>query len=121
MEPKTPKDFKISAEALEKAGYKSFTVPRDKQPYCTHAYQKTVYDKPSGLKLYFINIYIWHFQPPVFPAGRKSASVNVRMYRERDSFDLNYFCEQNSTIAGVERFYRNAYNLLGCVPDRHNN
>ena len=47
--------------------------------------------------------------------------LEVRMYVENDEFDLNCLVTSDMSIEQLEAFYEKAYDVLGCVPDKHNN
>lgn len=110
--------WKITPEVLEKAGYKRHT-PHAHNPYCTHFFQKTVYS--GDIKLYFLNIEIWHFHGPMFPEETQSVSAKVWLYRKNDAAVVEYLCLPTTALARIERFYHEAFQNLECVPDKHNN
>lgn len=112
-------DYKINETTLAKAGYKRHPAYY-KGEYCLGLWQKAV--RKGSKKLYFVNFYLWDFtQHPAFTAGCKSASVECRMFTGGNQFDLNYFVDPKDTVQKIEKFYRYAYDRLGCVPDRVNN
>lgn len=107
---------------LLKAGYKRYEVYA-KGEFCTGLWQKVVQDQDE--KAYFINFYKWEFPMGVgtfSPSDEPKVqfSVKVRMYQEDTEFELNLFVD-GKTIEEVEKFYQDAYERLGCVPDRLNN
>jgi len=96
--------------------------------FCRGFWQKIVRG-PDGMKRYFINVYLWEFPRT---ASSEQASVEVALYRDdglthRDQTDLQTDFRVNlqlgnaSTLAGMEGFYAELYEKLGCVPDLHNN
>lgn len=115
----------ITVQDLKAAGYRGPYRHHHGQ-WCQGLYQKTVVG-PDRMKLYFINVYLWEF-----PNTDPSASVEVVLYRDdglthRDSetaetsFHVNLQLGKNSSIAGLEGFYAELYEKLGCIPDLHNN
>jgi len=102
----------ITREELNEEGYRNYHTAH-KGPFCTALWQRWIWG--GDKKLYAINFYLWEF-----PDQHPMVSVEVRMYTETDEFDLNLFVN-DKTVAQVEAFYADAYNRLGCVPDRNNN
>jgi hypothetical protein len=116
----------ITREDLEMAKY--VPHPHHQGEFCRGFWQKIVRG-PDGMKRYFINVYLWEFPRT---ASSEQASVEVALYRDdglthRDQTDLQTDFRVNlqlgnaSTLAGMEGFYAELYEKLGCVPDLHNN
>lgn len=122
----------ITVKDLENAGYRQYKTPSI-HPEAICLWQKAVRNVRPGRsqdqvqKLYFINFYQWKLNSEYRAA---EFTTEVRMYTdgagrdsfdEPQSFDLNYFTRDIDTVKIVEDFYANAYKVLNCIPDYHNN
>jgi hypothetical protein len=103
----------ITPADLLAAGYRSFGKPRHN--LSDDLYQKWIRDA-DGYKLYAINWYLYQYP------NRRGWGVEVTLYRgKRETFQIEYNVEPDFVIEDVEAFYRDAYRVLCCCIDRHNN
>jgi len=125
----------IDKKQLLESGYTAYPTDDDVNTKKT-LYQKCIQGCARSKKFYFINFYIWDFSGYPYVAEDHPVSVDVCMYRllddqlevttiavnsSEESFRVQLQIESASTIAYVERFYRDMYYMLNCVPDLHNN
>ncbi len=103
----------MDEKTLKEFGYVKY--PSGRGDYCIALWQKAVRNE-EGKSLYFLNIYCWEFPNWNYEI---SWSVESRFYLKDSSFDLNFHPEKE-TIEEIEAFYKDAYNKLDCVPDKHN-
>jgi len=95
-------------------GYRFYQY-HGKGDFCRGLWQKAV--RKGEKNLFFINMYKWSFPGQI----RDAWSCEVRMYTQTKSFDLNLMVDGEPNPEDIEKFYSDAYDSLGCVPDRHNN
>lgn len=113
--PSKEKQMIITKKVLEKSGYKSFPLAAtNPSSNPSLGWSKVFYDS-TNRKKYFIVFIEYNFP------SYSMFSLNVRMYTEDHSFELNYIIEPGDTLQDVERFYEKVYVALNCVPDIHNN
>ena len=114
----------ITVQALLDGGYRKYKSLR---PGTRALYQKRI--KTGDKTRYFINVDEWDWDPYPQMAeavkARNALSVNCRMYMHLNGYDveanIDLLLEPDLTVTDVEAFYENAYERLGCVPDRQNN
>ena len=83
-------------------------------------YQRAVYGK-NGEKLYFLNVELYDFNQ--FGRNKVSAAMESNLYLYKDDsagFVVSRSIE-NGDIESTEKFFKNVYDELNCVPDIHNN
>lgn len=115
------KTYQITPEILRAAGFSKHPPCRE---YASALWQKCIEDPDPAASApvrYFVNIHEW----PVFKTLPASWSAEARLYfpgpeEEDRQGDLSYFIRPSTTVDEILAFYANAFQALGCVPDRHN-
>lgn len=109
----------ITKENLLEAGYKMFRSPEKVADNIL--YQKRV--RNEGETLYFLNVNIWDFAKHYPEVGSLAIHVefSVELYLPKSWVTVKFHAEKDTSIEEAETFYAQAYQSLGCVPDRHNN
>jgi len=80
----------------------------------------------AGETLYFINVYEFDFTeyqetgryPKDMPVLKYHAEV--RFFRGEHEFDVELPFLQNTTVADMEKFFEEVFQVMKCEPDKHN-
>lgn len=108
----------MSPKELKQGGYTESTNTKMKDEtgkYCKAYHFRWIQER--GLRLYQIIVWEWHFEKRIL------LSAEARLYRSAEEsmgFDLILHGVETMTVESMEAFFKNAYNVLECVPDVHN-
>lgn len=122
------RDTPFTPEQLLEAGYRADRIDNNVANHT--AYFKWINE--GERRLFMIQVVFWYFGQHFAHAAAQGLGTRVsceaRMYIEAENmlvgdsgFALELSLEPTATIEGLEAFYRNAYDRMGCVPDLLNN
>lgn len=106
----------ISKDDLLAAGFREYPGPNER--CISNYYQKTIYG--DGQKLYFVNVKWWDFSLYNL-ITQHNAEFSVLFYKTHtQSFEIKVLDHTLSAQQILDQ-YAALYELLGAIPDIHNN